>query len=289
MVLDSTAAVVARAANPSAAPLRLFCFHHAGGHESAFFGWQRKLGARTEVVPVRLPRPEPAPHQGSCEGAADMAYVVEALDRELGPLRQPYAFYGHSMGALVAYHLACLRQSRGRSLPERLLVGAYPAPHLPHRLAGSAGLPDEDLLALLPQQPMHRARLLSEAPGLAAAAAARLRTHLGICDSATQSAPFRQEPAARGTPDPGSEPLRCPIEVFTGISDPLVTDVEAAAWRQHTRAGCRVHRIPGGHFFTRENPESRTTFFDRLSAVLADTSQYAAKTPWFLPTAITAS
>ncbi len=216
-----------------------------------------------------------------------MAQVVAAIDHDIGPLlRRPFIFYGHSMGALVAYHLTRLRQSCGRSLPERLLVGAYPAPHLPHRLADCAHLPDEDLLALLPPQPALHSHLLHQAPGLAAAAAARLRLHLGLCDSVAPAESNRPECTGHGFPQRVSDPLRCPVDVFTGISDPLVTVAEAAAWRHHTRAGCRVHRLPGGHFFTRETPESKAAFFNRLCAVLAKASEWAADGLWPAPVTV---
>ncbi|MEV5144730.1 alpha/beta fold hydrolase [Streptomyces sp. NPDC052727] len=285
MIAD-TATTSARAEAPAAA-LRLFCFHHAGGQETAFLGWQKRLGARAEVIPVRLPRPEDVSPEGSGGNEMSMAPVVAAIDHDIGPLlRRPFVFYGHSMGALVAYHLTRLLQSRGRSLPERLLIGAYPAPHLPHRLAGCAHLPDEDLLALLPPQPARHSLLLHRAPGLAAAAAARLRLHLGLCDSAALAAPSDPERTGHGSPQRVSDPLRCPVDVFTGTSDPLVTDAEAAAWRYHTRTGCRVHRIPGGHFFTRETPESKDAFFHRLCSVLAQPSEWAADAAWPMPATV---
>lgn len=215
-----------------------------------------------------------------------MDFVAESIERDIGPLlSRPYVFYGHSMGALVAYHVTRQRQVRGRSLPQRLLVGAYPAPHLPHRLRGSSHLSDEELLALLPQDPAHHSRLLRQAPGLAAAAAARLRTHLGICDSAQPVTPQAAWMTAGDTPGHGHEPLPCPVEVFTGTSDPLVTEVEAQAWRQHTRARCRVHRMPGGHFFTRESPESRAAFFDRLSEILSHSPETLTSPLWPLSAA----
>lgn len=284
MISNSTAGAAAQSVNSPAMPLRLFCFHHAGASQSAFFGWQRRLGARAEVIPVRLPRTDSLPPRDS--RVTGMDFVAKSIDRDIGPLlSRPYAFYGHSMGALVAYHLTLRRQVRGRSLPQQLLVGAYPAPHLPHRLRGSAHLSDEELLELLPEERARRSRLLRQAPGLAAATAARLRTHLGICDSAQPVGQRAGRETADAFPGHGYEPLRCPVEVFTGTSDPLVTQSEAEAWRQHTRAHCRVHRMPGGHFFTRESPESRGAFFDRLVDVISRPPETHTRSLWPLPAA----
>jgi surfactin synthase thioesterase subunit len=233
-----------------AAPLRLFCFHHAGGTTSAFFGWQRRLGAQAQIVPVQLP-----------EHCGRMSSLVAAVDAQIGPsLQAPHLFYGHSMGALIAYHLVRLRRARGCPLPERLLVGAYPAPNVPHRLSQVPDWPDEDVLKLL-LGIGGLSPLLSQAPGRTSPTISRLRSHLGLCGS--------------GHLNGDDDPLPCPIEVFAGTDDPLVTVPEAAGWSRYTRAQCRLHRIPGGHFFTRE---SKPEFFSQLSAVIADTERNLSPT-----------
>ncbi|MFJ8982417.1 thioesterase II family protein [Streptomyces sp. NPDC102282] len=257
---------VARAGKGSVGPLRLFCFHHAGGHEkSTFLGWQRKLGDLAEIVPVRLPFDEPGPHADRRVNSSDVGQLIARINAEIDPSANTlHVFYGHSMGALVAYQVTRLRQRLALPLPVRLLVGAYPGPHLPHRLAGAARLPDKELRALMPAQPVHRSRAVREA--LEQTAVARLRAHLGICDSPVPV----PGGATAMSPPAGSHPLACPIEVFTGRGDSMVTTAEAAAWRLHTEAGCRVHHMPGGHFFTRDSVESKTAFFARLTTILAE-------------------
>jgi surfactin synthase thioesterase subunit len=61
-------------------------------------------------------------------------------------------------------------------------------------------------------------------------------------------------------------PLSCPVEVFVGTDDPLVSVPDAAAWSVHTHQGCTLHSVPGGHFFPRE---SKVLFFAGLRAALA--------------------
>ncbi|MFD1277937.1 thioesterase II family protein [Streptomyces kaempferi] len=272
MVSTSLTEAIATAAKSSVEPLRLFCFHHAGGHEkSAFLGWQRRLGDLAEVVPVRLPPDEIAPHASRGAGPPDVARLIQGVNDEIDPWTgTPHVFYGHSMGALVAYQVTRLRQKLALPLPERLLVGAYPGPHLPHRLAGATRLADEELRALLPADPVYRSRAVREA--LERTAVTRLRTHLGICDAAV---PLLAS-AAAGSSTAESRPLSCPIEVFAGEDDEMVTAAEAAAWEPHTQVGCRVHHMPGGHFFTRDSVESKNVFFVRLATVLAECTSVAS-------------
>lgn len=229
-------------------PVRLLCFHHAGGSPASFLGWQRLLGEAVAVTPVALPGRTP---DGTSPRYDDIGSLALALDAELAPvLEEPHLFYGHSMGALVAYRLALLRAGLGRRSPERLLVGAYPAPHLPHPLAHGAGLDDEALSALLlglshlPEQLTADPRRFTERVRL-------IRAELRLCGT------HRSEP-----PPPA---LPCPIDVFTGAADPLVSTKAAHAWASHSVEKCTVHVLPGGHFFPRE---SKFSFFERLGSIL---------------------
>jgi surfactin synthase thioesterase subunit len=223
--------------------MRLFAFHHAGGGPESFLGWRDRLGPGAEIVPVRLP---------TRAGARfDMDTLVAELNRELGPaLYARHVFYGHSMGALVAYHLARLRHSLDEPLPEALLLGACAAPHLPRRLASTW---TDDLLArwllALGGLPARSART----PEWREVALHRVREHLAICETAA---------------DPvGTAPLPCAVHVFAGQADSLVAPAHAAAWAPYTSGPFEVHPVPGGHFFFRE---SRGAFFARLRAVITD-------------------
>jgi medium-chain acyl-[acyl-carrier-protein] hydrolase len=60
-----------------------------------------------------------------------MGPLVEALyEAMLAQLSRPYAFYGHSLGALVAFEIARKIQRQGGPHPIRLLVSAHTAPQL---------------------------------------------------------------------------------------------------------------------------------------------------------------
>ncbi|HEY3465141.1 MAG TPA: alpha/beta fold hydrolase [Amycolatopsis sp.] len=222
--------------------LRLFGFHHAGGGPTAFAGWQYALGGAVEVVPVALPA-----------GAhPDFAALVERLADDLAPrLEEPYVCYGHSMGALVAYRLARLREARGQRLPDRLLLGAFAAPHLAHPISRARNLTDDELEAWLLSVSDVPAALLG-GDGRRAAMLGKLREDLRLC------ATHREDPRS---------PLPVPIDVFAGTADPLVPLADARAWSSYSGVDARFHPIPGGHFFPRE---SKSVFFERLRTILGN-------------------
>ncbi|ATL26218.1 thioesterase II family protein [Streptomyces formicae] len=248
---EGTAYLLPRQPDPGSARIRLLCFHHAGGAASLFAGWQRAFHADdVAVVPVQLPGRE---HLSDHPAHRDAAELVAGLDAGLGPLLDlPHAFYGHSMGGLIAHALADHRHRRGARTPELLAVGAMSAPHLERPVAAVRGASDTELVQWMIEVG-GVPDLVLRYPQWLAKAAALLRADLLL---GGDSAGLARD----------SVPLPCPIHVLTGSRDPLLTPEGAAAWARYTTAGCRVHEMPGGHFFTREHSGAVTGLLSRLLA-----------------------
>jgi surfactin synthase thioesterase subunit len=118
-------------AEAAAAP-RLFWFPHAGGGASAA---ARFRVARYSVCPARLPGRESRLKEQAFES---MAQLVDALAAAIEPYTpQPFAFFGHSMGAVVAFELVRLLRKRGRPLPGRLIASAARAPQFRRNHVGA--------------------------------------------------------------------------------------------------------------------------------------------------------
>src|SRR5262249_18525346 len=126
---------------PLAPPaVRLFCFAHAGGGASAFRSWIAAFAPAIEVVPVQLP--------GREERLGETAFTrMESLIENLSLgidaalAERPCVFFGHSLGAKVAYALARARFERGQAGPRLLIVSGCPAPHLSDPRPRLHGLP----------------------------------------------------------------------------------------------------------------------------------------------------
>lgn len=209
--------------------MRLFCFHHAGGGPALYRGWDRLLGPHIDVDTVVLPGHE---HRSAEPRFTDVESLVRQLDHELDD-SSPYAFFGHSMGALVAYRLACRRRGRGANMPRALCVSACSAPHLPPPLPPVDDLDDASLALLLGQIGGLPTEVLSWQSMLADVLAVA-RDDLLLCDSRL----------------PGAElPLDIPIHAFGGDADPVVSDLDLAEWRECTTASFDQMVLPGGHFY----------------------------------------
>ncbi len=110
------------------AGLRLFCFAHAGGAASAFYPWGAGL-EDADIWAIQLPGREGRLTEPLL---TDFTVLQERLAHELTPhLDRPFAFFGHSMGAILAYEIARELRRRGLPTPARLYVSGRRAPHLP--------------------------------------------------------------------------------------------------------------------------------------------------------------
>lgn len=214
--------------------VRLFCFHHAGGGASVFGSWAERLGPRAGVYPVQLPGREGRIREPRFRA---LAGLLPRLDAELDfAFDRPFAFYGHSMGALIAHQLAHHRHARARTLPSVLLAAAFPGPLLAAPLADASRLGDDQLSDLLVEVG-GMSETVRRYPAWTAAAIALLRDDLTLCHS------------PRPHPD---RALPVPIHALTGADDPLVTSSDAAGWADHTTAGFTLDVLPGGHLFLRD-------------------------------------
>lgn len=219
-----------REPNPRAR-LRVFCFPYAGGGASIYRGWAASLPADHEVCPVQLPgresrlREQPFTHLGP---------MVQALADALPPCFDlPFVFFGHSMGALIAFELARELRRRGGSLPLHLFVSGRRAPQLPVREAPIHGLPEPEFIVKLrelngtPEEVLQHAELM------------RLLLPILRADFAVNET-YEYAPA---------ESFDFGISAFGGLGDEEVTREHLEAWREQARGRFRLRMLPGDHFF----------------------------------------
>src|SRR6266849_2637073 len=124
--------------------LRLFCFPYAGGTAAVYRPWLDAFPAEGDVCPIQLPGRGSRFRETRLRGTADL---VSAAAEGLGPLLDfPFALFGHSMGALVAFELARELRRRGGPAPVLLAVSGRQAPPRPEPDPPFAHLPDAEFL-----------------------------------------------------------------------------------------------------------------------------------------------
>ncbi len=208
----------------------LVCFPHAGGAASAYVPLARALAPEVAVLSVQYPGRQDRRHERPLDDIGELADALAAEVRR-GP-EGPYAFFGHSMGAVLAYETARRLREDGRTGPSHLFLSGRRAPALdpsPHdRL-----LTDDDVMAAVRRLGGTTPAVLDD-PELREMVMPALRADYRAVGS------YGWRPGA---------PLSVPIGVFVGDSDPVVTVEQASAWRDFTTAPTTLEVFPGGHFY----------------------------------------
>ncbi len=211
--------------------MRLYCFPYAGGGPAIFHAWQKHLPADIEVRAPCLPG------RGRRLGERPVSTWPEVLSTfadQLLPGSEPFAFFGHSLGALMAFELARHLRRQESTGPSRLVVSARAAPRVPKREPPLHRLPDAAFLAALEQ----RYRRIP-------AAVLANREMLDLLLPGLR-ADFELFETYRYTPE---DPLDCPITVFGGTDDQRSPRPDLELWNQETRSASSLRLFPGGHFF----------------------------------------
>ncbi|MFF4371354.1 thioesterase II family protein [Streptomyces sp. NPDC001594] len=218
-------------ADPHAAPAStpvLVVLPHAGGNASYYFPLSRDLAAHAEVLTIQYPGRQERLAEPSPDTIAGLA---DGVERALEPWRErPLVLFGHSMGAVLAYELT--RRLEAGAGPRGLILSGRRSPLVPRR-DDLHTLDDEALLAHVQALSGTDAGLLAD-PELRALILPALRSDYHAVGT------YRHEPGP---------PLRTPVSVLCGESDPRTSVAEAMGWRELTEGAFTFRGFPGGHFY----------------------------------------
>lgn len=235
-----------------AAQMRLFCFPYAGGSANVFASWQAVLGPNIEVCSIQLPGREMRMAE---EPLTSLDQLLIELTRALqGMDKLPFAFFGHSLGALLAFELTRLFRRHGMILPCQLIVSGASAPSWrdPHPLHR---LPDAELIEALREYEGSPPEVLDNLE-LMEMLLPMIRADFTLGER------YVYQPAVR---------LPVPITVLTGTSDRHVSNELAQKWAEETSEACRVQVFEGGHFFIHRQQQA---VLAHLIAVLNPTKSW---------------
>lgn len=212
------------------AALRLFCFPYAGGGVTTFRQWPTQLPSNVELQILEMPGREARLHEPPF---VHIEPVVRATAAAIKPyLHQPFAFFGHSMGALIGFELArLLRREQGLE-PQAMFMSGRRAPQLPVE-APTYNLPQAEFIEDLrrkggtPEEVLSHTELLQLLMPV-------LRADFQICETYEYKS---------------GRPLTCRVTAFGGLDDQFVPREDLEKWREQTTGPFQVRLFPGGHFF----------------------------------------
>ncbi|MEU7176131.1 alpha/beta fold hydrolase [Micromonospora tulbaghiae] len=211
--------------------IRLYCLAHACGDARMYAPWSALLPERVQVCPVQLPgRGDRVQERARRTLPEVLDVVLDAVDT-----REPYALFGHSLGALLAFEAADRLRERP---PVRLFASGHRAPHLPDRERPIHHLPDEEFVARLADLG-GMPKIVLNHPEFLRMLLPAMRADLTVSETYR----YRNRPA-----------LDCPVSVFGGSEDPTAVRDELIPWHRHTTRDCRITQFPGNHFYLTTEP-----------------------------------
>ena len=211
--------------------LRLFCFSYAGGNASTYRDWYKLLPADVEVCSVQLP--------GRGSRFKERAYttlssLLDALQGAIKPhIDVPYAFFGHSMGAQLAFELARRLRDSGLRGPACLIVSGRRAPQRPPRNKPIHSLPESEFreeirrLNGTPEEALNNPELMDIVSPI-------LRADCQVVETWEYRI---------------SDPINVPLLALGGVKDKQVSLEDLEDWRSVTQGPFTLQVFSGDHFF----------------------------------------
>ncbi|ARP74541.1 thioesterase [Streptomyces pluripotens] len=225
--------------------VRLICFPHAGGSASFYFPMSTAFAPGADVIALQYPgrqdrRLEPC-----------LTDIEELADRITGTLLQldekPTLFFGHSMGAVLAFETAWRLERKGSGAAPRALIASGRRAPSTHRPETVHQRDDDGIIAELKLLNGTDAQVLGNEEILRMALPAIRGDYEAI-------EKYRCDEQRR---------VHCRITTLTGDADPRTTVEEAAAWERHTDGAFRLEVLPGGHFFLTNQQAAVTSLVSR--------------------------
>jgi medium-chain acyl-[acyl-carrier-protein] hydrolase len=215
---------------------KLFCLPYAGGTSSMLYGkWKRIQTSQIEVIPVELSgrgkRVEGPLYTNSQDIVRD---IFESIEGEIKD--SSFAFFGHSMGSLLAYELYYLMFERGCALPAHIFFSGGVAPHV-YRNQGLYLLPDKKFFKLI--------KKYGGAPEIILQ-----NEELRSIYAAILKADFQAMDTYRFTPREAK--IDCDISILYGKKDKGVSK-GVSGWNEYTNQTCQMHTFDGDHFYLHDH------------------------------------
>jgi medium-chain acyl-[acyl-carrier-protein] hydrolase len=234
---------------------RLYCFCYAGGNASSFLPWQAGLSPEIEVCAVQLPGRGMRISEPPCSSWKTLIETLAKVINEQNDL--PFAFFGHSLGGLVAFELARYCAQHNHAMPAKLIVSGCAAPQRRDTSQRLHELPDEKLIQELenyngtpPEVLEHQELMQLLLPAI--------RSDFALGENYNYTS---------------SPPLTIPLTVFAGTNDPYVSERSAEGWAQETVGSFQICWFNGDHFFI--NSE-RSTILNCLNDELLSVEEKVA-------------
>jgi len=212
--------------------LRLICFPPAGMGPVVFKNWAAELPPGVSLCAVHLPGRTARFREPAMTSVPEL---VDAITRAIAQLPElPFAFFGHSMGAILAEEVTRRLMELSLPIPRHLIVSGRRPPSLPDPNPPIGGLSDAAFVDEIGRRYDGIPREILANPDVLELLLPSLRADIVALEK------FQPGP---------QPPLPIPVSAFGGDSDPMTPPADLKAWEKETQAAFELRIFPGGHFY----------------------------------------
>ncbi|QWU15605.1 Surfactin synthase thioesterase subunit [Paenibacillus sophorae] len=216
--------------------MKVFCLPYAGGSTSMYMKWKPSIHPMIEWVPLELAGRGIRLYEPHCETFDEcLEDVYEQIVRHR--IDMPYALFGHSMGASIAFEATRKLIEEGHSVPKHLFLSGRRSPQ--------SARPIKQMHLLSEAEFIEELRLLGGTAEEIFADRNLLEMFLPIIRAdyrmlSTYSFRLPQQP------------LDIAFTVLNGKADDLYPQ-EIIGWQAFTSHKCEYLFFEGGHFFIEQH------------------------------------
>jgi len=197
-----------------------------------FHPWPDHLPKGVEVCALQLPGRGGRLREPTFTRVSQLIPIVAEVI--LPYLDMPFAFFGHSLGAFIAFELARQLRRQLDLQPAHLFVSGQRAPQMPDPHPPIRHLPDGEFIEEVRCRYNGIPETVLQTPELMEILLPSLRADFSMNETYRYLA---------------GDPLNCSISCFGGMDDRSRTREELMAWRAQTVGSFELKMIPGDHFF----------------------------------------
>jgi medium-chain acyl-[acyl-carrier-protein] hydrolase len=204
-----------------------------------------------EVVVLVMPGRDPRTRVAGIDPPGALVDVVGPAVEAVRDLQaadpMPFAVFGHSMGALVAFELTtaleALSEHTPSPRPDRLFVSGRRAPDEIHEGNTIRQLPDEEFIDAMQRRYGGIPDAVRNEPELMALFLPGLRADVSIYET---YAPLTDRL------------VQCPVRVYGGVEDRQPRPEDLRGWQRVAARPISTRVFPGGHFYLQDAREALT-------------------------------
>lgn len=218
--------------------IKLFCIPHLGGSAANYYQWKLFFYDKIEICPIELAGRGERNKEPFYENFKEM--ILDVAEHIIQEKPKTYAFWGHSMGALIAYETSYNLLSQGFSPPAHIFFSGRNTPDIKDDIFFS-NMNDETLLNKL-NQIGGIPSAIYDYPELMSLFFSTVKADYTIMSTYG----FNLHKSK----------LKSDISIFAGDTDITILYEKMYKWKLLTEKECNIHYFPGNHFYIEDNIES---------------------------------